>query len=733
MAKRADQTGSSMLRKFQQSPSKLEVSGFVNVEEIAGTVFSTIYRAYEVRFERWVAIKVLPRPMGSMFERECRALGRLSDHRHVVRVFQAGVSRSGSPYIVMEYLPAGSLADRLHAGGPLPWPEVLEIGVKLAGVLQSAHEAGILHLDIKPANVLVGTDCEPKLADFGIAHLRAALGLSTQTLGFTPGYGAPELFEEGELAAACDVYGLGATLFALLKGHSPFLRSRDERLPSVEVIIGRQLFEQIPALDPGLPADVRAVVRRAMAASPQDRFSSAGEFAEALQAVQHSHELAVTTPIIIRVPPILAQNTDTSPARVPRWQLAVASLLLLLMPAADVARAVAGPEPCATVEADGVLSFGTLFPRPGQFRFQGPAMRAAARLAVDDVNAAGGIPGIAVQLDEADQLDEGDPSADTVRQSADELLAGDADAIIGPAMSASARMVIDTITCAGVIMFSPTNGAALFSTHPDRGLYFRTTPSNVFTQSLLAGLVVGDGSRTAVVISRDDPWATDLRELTAQAIEEAGVTVLDSFDYDPNALDVDREVQRIKAKNPDAIVLLGFIESAQILRAMIQQGLGPRDKRVYGASNVNKTLASTVDPRNPGVLTGMKSVFADDGDPAFTTRLRQARPELQDLRYGAETYDAVIVTALATAAARTDAPAAVAAQINDVTRGGVKCTGYAECLQLVRSDIDIDYDGVSGPLDFTDPGEPSIGTYVISEIQADGSLKVLSTRAVLHE
>ncbi|MGH8905134.1 MAG: hypothetical protein ACRD0K_01100 [Egibacteraceae bacterium] len=87
----------------------------------------------------------------------------------------------------------------------------------------------------------------------------------------------------------------------------------------------------------------------------------------------------------------------------------------------------------------------------------------------------------------------------------------------------------------------------------------------------------------------------------------------------------------------------------------------------------------------------------------------------------------VIVTALAAAAAGTDAPAAVAAQINDVTRDGVKCTGYAECLQLVEEGTDIDYDGASGPLDFSDPGEPSTGTYVIAEIQADGFIKPLRT------
>jgi serine/threonine-protein kinase PknK len=196
-----------------------------------------------------VAVKVLDphglhrQDLRSRFEQECKTLGMLGDHPNVVRVFQAGIGKSGSPYIVMEYLPAGSFVDRLDAEGPLPWEEVCVIGVKLAGALQSAHEAGVLHLDIKPANVLVGPDGEPKLADFGIARLRAALGVTTttQTLALTVGYAAPELFEEDTPTTASDIYGLGATLFTLLAGHSPFLRTHDEE-PSLKAIIGRTLF-----------------------------------------------------------------------------------------------------------------------------------------------------------------------------------------------------------------------------------------------------------------------------------------------------------------------------------------------------------------------------------------------------------------------------------------------------------------------------------------------------------
>jgi serine/threonine-protein kinase PknK len=324
---------SDVLERLRQNSPRFEVPGCDNVQKIADGGFSTVYRACQPQFRRWVAVKVLDpchfnkQRLRSRFEQECETLGMLGDHPNVVRVFQAGISKAGSPYIIMEYLPAGSLADRLDAEGPLPWEEVCALGVKLAGALQSAHEAGVLHLDIKPANVLIGRDGEPKLADFGIARLRAALGVRTaQTLAFTPGYAGPELFEGDEPTGASDVYGLGATLFTLLAGHSPFLRAHDEA-PNVEVVIGRMLFGPVPELDPGFPEALRAVVRRAMAKKVGDRFGSAAEFAEAIQAVQCESGLGITPLSVVPVAPI----PSPPPPPVRHQPSAIVSALLVLL------------------------------------------------------------------------------------------------------------------------------------------------------------------------------------------------------------------------------------------------------------------------------------------------------------------------------------------------------------------------------------------------------------------
>jgi branched-chain amino acid transport system substrate-binding protein len=427
--------------------------------------------------------------------------------------------------------------------------------------------------------------------------------------------------------------------------------------------------------------------------------------------------------------------------RTARWLAAVGLGLVLVMLGAVLNMAIGNffgspdrdvpadrPIACSPSvrSADGVLSLGTLLPKTGQFIYSGPALDAGVRLAMKDITDAGGIPGIAVKLDEANQRDEGNPSADTARQSTDALLAGGVDAIIGPATSPVAAKVIDTITCAGVIMFAPANTSPVFTTHPDHGFYFRTAPSSVLEGPVLGKLVVGDHNSTAVVMSRDDVFGNPLRELTEKAIRESGGQVLDSFSYDPNAHDYDKEIERVKVKNPDAIVLIGFTEDAQILAKMIKEGIGPNSKNVYIAgANTTNTLVAQVSPRDPGALAGLKGTPLDTGGAAFVERLKEINPGLKDLVYAAQAYDAVVITALAAAVAGTDEPAAVAREINGVTKDGEKCTSFVACMKLVKDGKNIDYDGPSGTLEFTDSGEPRSATYVISEIQADGIVKPL--------
>ncbi|MGH3720230.1 MAG: caspase, EACC1-associated type [Pseudonocardiaceae bacterium] len=415
--------------------------------------------------------------------------------------------------------------------------------------------------------------------------------------------------------------------------------------------------------------------------------------------------------------------------------LAVLLLLIIVLPMVPSGHE-AYPIPCSPSvrPADGVLSLGTLLPKTGEYSYSGPALDAGAHLAMKDINDAGAIPGIAVKLDDANQRDEGNPllytagQSDTAVQSVDALLSGEVDVIIGPSTSEVALKVIDKVTCAGVILFSPSNASPVFTTYPAHGLYFRAAPPN-FEASVLGKLVVDDHNSTVVMMSRDDEASNRLREATEEVIRQSGARILDSFHYNRNTLDQDKDIQRVEAENPDAIVLIGFEERAHILANMIKNGLGPKSKRVYD-SNMTNTLAGQVNPRDPGVLAGIKGVLPDAGDEAFVKRLREANPGLRDLTFAAQAYDAVVITALAAAVAGTDAPAAVAKEINGVTRGSERCTSFAACMTLVKAHKAIAYDGASGPLRFTDHGEPSSTTYVINEIQTDGTVKPLRSERV---
>jgi serine/threonine protein kinase len=148
------------------------VPGLERPEAIGRGGFGVVYAADEPAFGRRVAVKVLTTRIGDDearrgFERECRAMGTLSGHPHIVAVHRGGTTDKGEPYIVMEFMAGGSLADRMALTGPLAWSEVLEIGILIAGALETAHRAGILHLDVKPANVLMSRFAEPALGDFG--------------------------------------------------------------------------------------------------------------------------------------------------------------------------------------------------------------------------------------------------------------------------------------------------------------------------------------------------------------------------------------------------------------------------------------------------------------------------------------------------------------------------------------------------------------------------------------
>lgn len=275
--------------------TELVQAGFDNVEEIGRGGFGVVYRCGQPMLDRVVAVKVSitdPDPENlDRFLREQRAMGRLSGHPHIVTVLQVGVLGSGRPFIVMPYHAKDSLEVLVRKHGPLDWRETLSIGVKLAGALEAAHRAGTLHRDVKPGNILLSDYGEPQLTDFGIARIAGGFETATGVITGSPAFTAPEVLEGAAPTPESDVYSLGATLFCVLTGHAAYERHTGEKVIAQFLRITSQ---PIPDLrTQGLPADVAAVIERAMARHPTDRPATAAAFGEELRAVQRDNGVTV--------------------------------------------------------------------------------------------------------------------------------------------------------------------------------------------------------------------------------------------------------------------------------------------------------------------------------------------------------------------------------------------------------------------------------------------------------
>ncbi|MRH29964.1 protein kinase [Microbacterium sp. SYP-A9085] len=263
--------------------------GLAFVRPLGSGGFADVFLYAQDMPRRHVAVKVLPAgvrdpEMLRMFNAEADVLAHLSAHPSIVTVYQAGISADGRPYIVMEYCP-GSLAQR-YRHERLPVDEALTIGVKMASALESAHRAGLVHRDVKPSNILITTFGTPVLADFGISSTLASRG-GDEVLAMSVPWSAPEVIaEQTSGTVASEVWGLGATVYSLLAGHSPF--ERPEPGQNTRERMRRRILRAVfpPMSRADVPAGVEDVLAVAMARDPQERYPSALAFAQALRDAQ---------------------------------------------------------------------------------------------------------------------------------------------------------------------------------------------------------------------------------------------------------------------------------------------------------------------------------------------------------------------------------------------------------------------------------------------------------------
>jgi serine/threonine protein kinase len=305
------------------------IAGYRLEEQIGEGGMAVVFRARDERLQRQVALKILSPALAAdeefrrRFIRESRSAAAVDDP-NIIPVFEAG-DANGVLFIAMRYVPGGDIGTLVRRLGPLPGGRAAAIVSAMASALDAAHAAGLVHRDVKTANILVdarpGRPDHVYLSDFGLTKGSAGFSTSLTAAGHFMGtldYSAPEQIRGQKVDARTDEYALACVAFVLLTGRPPF--HRDEAM----AVMYAQLSEPPPvlgSLQPGLPPDVDEVMRRALAKAPEDRYPSCGEFADALRAALGLRRYSSDT----AGPPDLPALTDNATSLADHASLAITS------------------------------------------------------------------------------------------------------------------------------------------------------------------------------------------------------------------------------------------------------------------------------------------------------------------------------------------------------------------------------------------------------------------------
>ena len=368
----------------------------------------------------------------------------------------------------------------------------------------------------------------------------------------------------------------------------------------------------------------------------------------------------------------------------------------------------------ADASGDGTLRIGLILDNTGQQNFLNAPQLAAAKLAVKDINAAGGHKGKPVEL-----LPE-TISTDTAAQ-AKALVAAKADVVIGPTDSSRAPAAIDVLANAKVAIISPANTAPALSNYKSGGYYFRTSAADTAQASVLAKLVKDGGARTLAVLHEKGDYGKDIAAAVADAAKQSGLDAVADEEFTPGA--AQQAADAVKTANPDAVVLVAREGAQGAIAELNNAGLAGK-KLVLSDGAVNKYGSGLGARALEGTRGIQPGVFPS---AAFQTDLVAVDPGLKDMMFAAETYDAVILAAVAAAAAEDDAGTSIAASLVAVSGGAPAtaagqpgsqaasqaCTTYKECVEALRAGRRPDYDGQSGRINFDSRGDITQANYMV--------------------
>lgn len=384
------------------------------------------------------------------------------------------------------------------------------------------------------------------------------------------------------------------------------------------------------------------------------------------------------------------------------------ALLAVLTAACGTAAGSGSPAPALTGGVDGALRLGTLLPVSGRLAAIGPGLEEAVRMAVADLNAAGGVLGRPVTLAE----DDSGSTPEVAAEGAQRLRVVDGvDAIVGPATTPVALAVLDVLADEGGVACSPSASWAVLRTADTRGQLVRTVTPDPLLAPALAAAIAADGRTSVALLAEEDRDGRGLLAPLRAALAAAGIPVAVELAPDPTGVTLAADVAAVVDAGVDAVVVLvGADVAPTLLRRLRAAGVPP--DLIYTVDGVDGPsvgeMVRQAAPERPSAFDGLRGVApASQGSTAFLDALRAFSP-LDPVPFAAHAYDCAVIIALAVAQAGSDDPARFAPLLSEVTRGGERCTTPAACLEIIARGGDPDYDGASGPLELDDAGDPSV-------------------------
>ena len=384
------------------------------------------------------------------------------------------------------------------------------------------------------------------------------------------------------------------------------------------------------------------------------------------------------------------------------------------------------PSPYAA--GDGVLKIGGVLPLTGSLAFLSPPEIAGVDLAIADINAAGGVLGQPVEWDLQDSSDGDNPAI--APASATKLLDSGVDAIVGAAASGVTRLIIDQVTKAKVVQISMSNTAPDLSTWDDGGYYFRTAPSDLLQGAIVGNQIVAAGKENVAIIYQQSPYGEGLVAKAKGTLEAAGATIVSELSFPEGESNFDTIVDQTVAAGADSLLVISYDEFKKIAPALQKKGFPGSDIFL-----VDGNLANYSDQGFASYLEGAKGTLPggelneDLKSRAAALYKEKYGEELVEFSYLAETYDAVMLLALAAEQAKNDSGEAIAANMTSVSTGGEKVSTFAEGLAAIKAGKDIDYEGFSGPIEFDENGDPTGASIGIYQYGSDGNYVFLEAVA----